>query len=104
MESSDSETGPINLGNPAEHTILQLAERIIAMTGSKSRIEMRPLPSDDPRQRNPDISKARNLLKWEPRVPLEKGLEKTIAYFNDLVGEPAGVGPIGNRAHVAAVG
>src|ERR1700742_2585843 len=59
MDSPDSETGPINLGNPAEHTILQLAEKIVAMTGSKSRIEMRPLPSDDPRQRNPNISKAK---------------------------------------------
>ena len=87
MESPDSETGPINLGNPAEHTILQLAEKIIAMTGSKSRIEMRPLPSDDPRQRNPDIGKAKSLLKWEPKMPLEEGLAKTIAYFSGIIGE-----------------
>jgi UDP-glucuronate decarboxylase len=87
MESPDSETGPINLGNPAEHTILQLAEKIVAMTGSKSRIEMRPLPSDDPRQRNPDISKARSVLQWEPKVPLEEGLAKTIAHFSSIIGE-----------------
>jgi len=87
MESPDSETGPVNLGNPAENTILQLAQKIVAMTGSQSKIEMRPLPSDDPRQRNPDISKARKELQWEPKVPLEKGLEKTIAYFRSIVGE-----------------
>jgi UDP-glucuronate decarboxylase len=87
MESPDSETGPVNLGNPAENTILQLAQKIVAMTGSQSKIEMRPLPSDDPRQRNPDISKARRELQWEPKVPLEKGLEKTIAYFRSIVGE-----------------
>jgi UDP-glucuronate decarboxylase len=85
MASPDSETGPINLGNPAENTILELAQKVIAMTGSKSHIEMRPLPSDDPRQRNPDISKARDILQWEPRVPLDKGLEKTIAYFRQIV-------------------
>jgi len=87
MESPDSETGPINLGNPAENTILELAEKVIAMTGSKSRIEKRPLPSDDPRQRNPDISKARSVLQWEPKVPLEMGLQKTIAYFSSLTGK-----------------
>jgi len=87
MASPDSETGPINLGNPAENTILELAQKVIAMTGSKSRIEMRPLPSDDPRQRNPDISKARKILQWEPKVPLDKGLEKTIAYFRDIIAE-----------------
>jgi len=87
MASPDSETGPINLGNPAENTILELAQKVIAMTGSKSQIEMRPLPSDDPRQRNPDIAKARSVLKWEPKVPLDKGLEKTIAYFRGIVSE-----------------
>ena len=87
MASPDSETGPINLGNPAENTILELAQKVIAMTGSKSHIEMRPLPSDDPRQRNPDISKARKILQWEPKVPLDKGLEKTIAYFRDIIAE-----------------
>jgi len=89
MESPDNETGPINLGNPAENTILELAEKIIALTGSKSRIEKRPLPSDDPRQRTPDISKARTVLKWEPKVPLDMGLQKTIAYFSGLMGRVA---------------
>ena len=87
MASPDSETGPINLGNPAENTILELAQKVIAMTGSKSHIEMRPLPSDDPRQRNPDISKARKILQWEPKVTLDKGLEKTIAYFRDIIAQ-----------------
>jgi len=87
MASPDSETGPINLGNPAENTILELAQKVIAMTGSNSHIEMRPLPSDDPRQRNPDISKARKILQWEPKVPLDKGLAKTIAYFRDIIDE-----------------
>src|SRR6202011_505863 len=69
MAASDDVTGPINLGNPVETTVRQLAETIIAMTGSSSKIEMRPLPVDDPTQRCPDISRARNLLDWEPRVP-----------------------------------
>jgi len=81
MDTPDSEPGPVNLGNPAETAILELARKIIAMTGSKSAIVMRPLPEDDPRQRNPDISKARSLLQWEPKVPLDAGLEKTIDYF-----------------------
>ncbi|HYS46951.1 MAG TPA: NAD-dependent epimerase/dehydratase family protein, partial [Rhizomicrobium sp.] len=85
MESPDSETGPINLGNPAETTILDLAQRIIALTGSASSIVMRPLPQDDPRQRNPDISKARSVLNWKPKVPLEKGLERTIRYFEQTL-------------------
>jgi UDP-glucuronate decarboxylase len=89
MESPDSEAGPINLGNPAENTILQLAEKVIAMTGSKSTIIMRPLPSDDPRQRNPDIRRAREVLDWTPKVPLEEGLRKTIGYFADLLAEQA---------------
>jgi UDP-glucuronate decarboxylase len=93
MESPDSETGPINMGNPAENTILQLAQKIIALTGSKSTIELRPLPSDDPRQRNPDIAKARKVLNWEPKVQLEEGLRKTIQYFRQsLSAGPASVG------------
>src|SRR6266404_4162967 len=79
MAASDDVTGPINLGNPVE--------TIIAMIGSRSKIESRPLPVDDPTQRCPDISRARNLLDWEPRVPLEIGLERTIAYFNRLLCE-----------------
>src|SRR6185369_9209616 len=77
---SQSETGPFNLGNPEEYTVRQLAEKIIELTGSNSRIETPPLPSDDPTRRRPDITKAR-ALGWEPRVPLEEGLRQTIAYF-----------------------
>jgi UDP-glucuronate decarboxylase len=87
MAASDDVTGPINLGNPVETTVRELAETIIAMTGSRSKIESRPLPVDDPTQRCPDISRARNLLDWEPRVPLATGLERTIAYFNRLLSE-----------------
>jgi UDP-glucuronate decarboxylase len=87
MAASDDVTGPINLGNPVETTVRELAEKIIAMIGSRSKIESRPLPVDDPTQRCPDISRARNLLDWEPRVPLETGLERTIAYFNRLLCE-----------------
>jgi UDP-glucuronate decarboxylase len=85
MAASDDVTGPVNLGNPVETTVRELAETIIAMTGSRSTIENRPLPADDPTQRCPDISRARNLLDWEPRVPLEIGLERTIAYFSRLL-------------------
>ena len=87
MAASDDVTGPINLGNPVETTVRELAEKILAMIGSRSKIESRPLPVDDPTQRCPDISRARNLLDWEPRVPLEIGLERTIAYFNRLLCE-----------------
>jgi UDP-glucuronate decarboxylase len=87
MAASDDVTGPVNLGNPVEITVRELAERIIAMTGSRSTIESRPLPVDDPVQRCPDISRARNLLDWEPRVPLETGLARTIAYFSRLLSE-----------------
>ncbi|PYT06134.1 MAG: NAD-dependent dehydratase [Acidobacteria bacterium] len=78
---SEDLTGPVNLGNPAEFTILELAETIIRMTGSRSSIVHNPLPADDPLQRNPDISLARSKLGWEPQVPLEQGLSKTISYF-----------------------
>jgi UDP-glucuronate decarboxylase len=87
MAAPDDVVGPINIGNPHEIPVKELAERIIAMTGSKSRIEHRPLPIDDPLQRCPDISRAKNLLGWEPKVPLEVGLEKTIAYFDRLLAE-----------------
>jgi dTDP-glucose 4,6-dehydratase len=76
---------PVNLGNPHEMTILEFAERIRALTGTKPRIEFRPLPEDDPRQRQPDISKARAILGWEPRVSLDDGLRETVAYFKGLV-------------------
>ena len=84
MATGDEVTGPVNLGNPREFTILQLAQMVIEQTGSRSKIERRELPSDDPRQRRPDISLAtRTLGGWEPLTPLEKGLAKTIAYFRD---------------------
>jgi len=75
------EAGPINIGNPVEFRILELAEKVIALTGSSSPIIRNPLPSDDPKQRKPDISKAKDLLGWEPSVALEEGLVSTIAYF-----------------------
>jgi|SRR5579863_3230075 len=80
MESAEV-TGPINLGNPQEFSMFELAKKVIAMTGSHSRIVKRPLPSDDPVQRRPDITLAKAKLDWEPRVPLEEGLKRTIAYF-----------------------
>jgi len=83
METPDEVTGPINLGNPGEFTILDLATLIVEMTGSGSTIEFRPLPSDDPLQRCPDISKAKRHLNWEPTIQLKEGLERTIAYFDD---------------------
>jgi len=80
-------TGPINLGNPGEFTMLQLAEQVIELTGGQGSLEFRPLPADDPRQRRPDITKAHALLGWEPRVALREGLEKTIAYFSDVLAQ-----------------
>jgi len=73
--------GPVNIGNPEEHTLMQLAREIRRLTGSGSRIAHRPLPTDDPKVRRPDISLARRLLRWQPRVGLEQGLLRTIAYF-----------------------
>ncbi|MHB8405665.1 MAG: UDP-glucuronic acid decarboxylase family protein [Gammaproteobacteria bacterium] len=86
MNSPPDVTGPINLGNPDEFTIRDLAEMVITLTGSRSQVEYLPLPKDDPRQRKPDISKARRLLNWEPRVRLEEGLVSTINYFKRLIG------------------
>jgi UDP-glucuronate decarboxylase len=85
MATNRETTGPINIGNPVEFTIKELAERILELTGSKSKLVFRPLPADDPRQRQPDISKAREVLKWEPTVALRDGLIKTIEYFDDLL-------------------
>ena len=85
MATPDAVTGPINIGNPTEFTILQLASQVIEMTGSRSKIVHRPKPQDDPRQRRPDISKAQELLKWSPRTPLQDGLKTTIAYFEELL-------------------
>jgi UDP-glucuronate decarboxylase len=85
MNSPLKVTGPINLGNPKEFTMRQLAEKIIAATGSRSRVEFRPLPQDDPRQRQPDIGLARQELGWQPTVELDEGLQKTIQYFDELL-------------------
>lgn len=83
--------GPVNLGNPVEMTMSELAELVISLTGSRSRIEFRPLPQDDPRQRRPDISRARELLHWAPTVTIEDGLSRTIAYFDNLLANPTEV-------------
>ncbi len=85
MESPDDFSGPVNLGNPVECTILELAEKVIALAGSKSEIVHEPLPKDDPARRRPDISLARKRLGWEPAVSLEEGLQKTIEYFRKFV-------------------
>ncbi|MEW6065210.1 NAD-dependent dehydratase [Desulforamulus profundi] len=86
MNHSGDFTGPVNLGNLGEFTILELAEKVIAMTGSKSGIVFKPLPQDDPMQRRPDITLAKERLNWAPAVPLDEGLRKTIAYFRQLPG------------------
>lgn len=86
METSNEVTGPVNLGNPVEFTIRELAEITIALTGSSSKIIHRPLPADDPKQRRPDISKAQELLGWAPKLQLRQGLMKVIEYFDRLLG------------------
>lgn len=85
MDSSDDVTGPINLGNPGEFTIRELAEHVVSLVGSKSKLVFRPLPQDDPKQRRPDISKAKAVLDWQPKVQLREGLVRTISYFDDLL-------------------
>jgi len=85
MNSSNDITGPINIGNPSEFTILQLAQKVIELTGSKSKIIYKPLPQDDPMQRKPVIDLAKEKLGWEPKIALEDGLKKTIAYFDQLL-------------------
>lgn len=85
MATEDEFIGPVNIGNPGEFTILQLAEKIIELTGSRSKIVYIPLPSDDPMQRKPDISLAQEKLGWQPKIGLDEGLRKTIAYFDDLL-------------------
>jgi UDP-glucuronate decarboxylase len=85
METGPAITGPINIGNPREFTVRELAEKVIQMTGSKSRIVEEPLPQDDPRQRRPDISHAKRELGWEPSIALEEGLGRTIQYFREIV-------------------
>jgi UDP-glucuronate decarboxylase len=83
MDTPDEFTGPINIGNPTEFTMLELAELVLKMTRAKSKLVFKPLPSDDPRQRQPDISLAKELLGWSPTTELEQGLERTIRYFRD---------------------
>jgi UDP-glucuronate decarboxylase len=85
MATGDDVTGPVNLGNPSEFTMMELAEKVLELTGSRSRVVHLPLPENDPRQRQPDISRARTLLDWEPKIPLEQGLVKTIQYFENLL-------------------
>ncbi len=85
MNTDNTVTGPVNLGNPAEISIIELAETIIELTRSRSKIVFKPLPQDDPKRRRPDIKKAKELLNWEPRVDLREGLERTIAYFRSVL-------------------
>jgi UDP-glucuronate decarboxylase len=96
MMATDRETtGPINIGNPNEFTIRELAEKVVELTDSKSKLVYQPLPADDPRQRKPDISKAREVLRWEPTMTLRNGLIKTIEYFDDLLRRGDGPHEIG---------
>ena len=86
MDTADDFTGPVNIGNPGEFTILELAEKVISLTHSKSKIKFIPLPSDDPMQRKPDISLAQEKLNnWKPTIHLEEGLERTIEYFKKIL-------------------
>jgi UDP-glucuronate decarboxylase len=90
MESPEDVTGPINIGNPNEISVGELAQQILVRTGSKAKLELHDLPADDPRQRQPDIGRAREQLGWEPRVGLDEGLDRTIAYFRELLSERPG--------------
>ena len=96
MGSPDEIVGPINIGNPVEFSMLQLANIVCELTGSRSGIIHRPLPQDDPRQRQPDIAKAQEILGWKPSTPLREGLAKTIAYFEALLREPGIMEVVGN--------
>ena len=89
MTSAEGVTGPINLGNPDEFSIHQLATLVIELSGSRSRIVHRPMPQDDPRQRRPDITKAQDILGWTPQIKLKQGLERTMVYFEELLKDPA---------------
>ena len=92
MDTGPEFTGPVNLGNPNEFTMIELAEAVLDITGSGSKLENRPLPHDDPRQRQPDIALARETLGWEPKTQLREGLTKTIAYFDELLRRNARAG------------
>jgi UDP-glucuronate decarboxylase len=85
MDSADDFTGPVNIGNPTEFSVRELAEKVIDLTGSRSRLTFKPLPADDPKQRCPDITLARQALGWEPKVSLKEGLQRTIPYFEELM-------------------
>ncbi len=85
MDTGDDVTGPINIGNPGEYTMIELAEQVLALTGAKSKLIHKPLPADDPRQRQPDITRARTILDWEPKTNLKAGLQRTIDYFDELL-------------------
>jgi UDP-glucuronate decarboxylase len=85
MHSPADFTGPVNIGNPVEFTMLELAEKVISLTESSSKIVHEPLPADDPKQRKPDITLANEKLQWQPKVSLEDGLKETIAYFRNFV-------------------
>jgi UDP-glucuronate decarboxylase len=85
MMDQNDDCGPVNLGNPGEYTMLELAQEVLRATGSHAPLKHLPLPADDPKQRCPDISKAQRLLNWTPQVPLRVGLEKTIAYYRELL-------------------
>jgi UDP-glucuronate decarboxylase len=86
METGPELPGPVNIGNPREFTMLELAERVLSLTGGTSRLVFQPLPEDDPKQRQPDITLARDKLGWEPKVSLDDGLKETIAYFRRELG------------------
>jgi UDP-glucuronate decarboxylase len=101
MASPDEVVGPINLGNPCEMTMIELARKVIELTGSASRISHHPIPQDDPRQRKPDITKAQTLLGWTPSTPLEAGLVKTIAYFNGVLSRQTKIVPIARHRQAA---
>jgi UDP-glucuronate decarboxylase len=88
MATPDEVTGPVNLGNPGEFTIRELAEQVLAITGSNSELIHKPLPSDDPRQRKPNIALAQSILGWTPKIPLEEGLLRTVDYFDQLLDQP----------------
>jgi UDP-glucuronate decarboxylase len=90
MDTGEEHVGPLNLGNPGEFTIRELAEAVIRLTGSKSKLVHEPLPTDDPKQRRPDITRARELLNWQPAIQLEEGLTRTIAYFDRLLSTGTG--------------
>jgi len=85
MDTPADFTGPLNIGNPGEFTMIELAEKVIALVGGRSKLEFRPLPADDPRQRQPDISLAKEAIQWEPRVALDDGLKETVSYFKTLL-------------------